>query len=96
MDANRPAMTSACQVIDVCAVAQSGVACPAKHLFGRPSRASPGPDSDLSVRGPSSMLDGVLLRPEQEDLLVTLVEAERRGIVKSCGSPVLPDHAATS
>jgi hypothetical protein len=35
VDADRPAMTSAIQVIDVCALAQPGVACPGKHLFGR-------------------------------------------------------------
>jgi hypothetical protein len=41
MGADRPAMASACQVIDASAVARSGVACPAKHLFGRPRELPP-------------------------------------------------------
>jgi hypothetical protein len=39
--ADLPAVASACQVIDVCAVAQPGVACHAKQVFGRPRGLPP-------------------------------------------------------
>jgi hypothetical protein len=62
MDADRQGEASACQATDSSSVARSGVACPAKQVFGRSSRASParasrdpkrvlGVDDDYPYRG---------------------------------------------